>query len=128
MNILLIEDDLSTVESIKLCFEIHEPGSNVISTNKGLDAIQMIKDSVFDAVIIDLGLPDVDGTQVVESLRHFSSIPALVLSARHSPDVISKALALGANDYITKPFDYKSLLNRLNELIMEQKKNNSKPV
>jgi DNA-binding response OmpR family regulator len=122
MKFLLIEDDQSTVESIKLCFEIYQPESVIISTNKGLDAIQMIKDNIFDGAIIDLGLPDVEGTQVIESLRRFSSIPTLVLSARHSPDVISKALALGGNDFITKPFDYKALLNRLNELVNEHNK------
>jgi DNA-binding response OmpR family regulator len=117
MRLLLIEDDTTTVESVKLCLEIYEPTSKIKSTGKGLEAIALLKSEKFDAVLIDLGLPDIDGIEVIEQLRTFSQIPAVVLSARHSPDVIAKALTLGADDYITKPFDYRLLLKRLHNLV-----------
>ena len=117
MKLLLIEDDLATVESINLCLEVNDPESRVVSTSKGLEAIQLLQNDAFDGVIIDLGLPDIDGIEVIEQIRAFSAIPVVVVSARHSPEMISKALSLGANDYITKPFDYRLLLNRLNKLV-----------
>jgi DNA-binding response OmpR family regulator len=117
MRLLLIEDDTTTVESVKLCLEIYEPTSKIKSTGKGLEALRLLKEEKFDAVLIDLGLPDIDGIEVIEQLRTFSQIPAVVLSARHSPDVIAKALTLGADDYITKPFDYRLLLKRLHNLV-----------
>jgi DNA-binding response OmpR family regulator len=117
MQLLLIEDDNTTVESVKLCLEIYEPNSRIKSTGKGLEALRMLQNEAFDAVLIDLGLPDIDGIEVIEKLRTFSQIPAVVLSARHSPDVIAKALTLGADDYITKPFDYRLLLKRLHNLV-----------
>ena len=123
MKLLLLEDDITTVESIRLCLEIYEPQSSLTTTGKGLEALQLLKDNRFDAVLIDLGLPDIDGSEVIEQLRKFSNIPAIVLSARHSPGVISNALSLGADDYITKPFDYRLLLKRVNNLV---NKNNAK--
>ena len=117
MKLLLIEDDLPTVESIKLCFEIYESDSTVFSTDKGLEALRLLKNETFDGVIVDLGLPDIDGTVVIEQLRNFSQIPVVVLSARQNPESISKALELGANHYIVKPFNYRLLLNKLHEIL-----------
>jgi len=122
MKLLLIEDDETTVESIKLCMEIYEAGSTIDSVSKGNEALRLLKNDGYDGVMIDLGLPDIDGTEVIAELRKFSQIPVLVLSARHSPEVVSKALEIGADDYITKPFDYRNLLNRLNSLIKKNKK------
>ena len=122
MKVLIVEDDVTTVESIKLCLEIYEPDSKLFYTHKGEDALQMLKDGNYDAVIIDLGMPDIDGVDVLTKLRVFSNIPALVVSARQGPEVIRKALEFGANDYITKPFEYKNLLKRLNKLISDHPK------
>jgi two-component system, OmpR family, KDP operon response regulator KdpE len=119
MKVLIVEDDITTIESIKLCLEIYEPDSKLAYTHKGQDALQMLRDGGYDGVIIDLGLPDIDGAEVLKELRTFSNIPAVVLSARQSPEVIRKALEYGANDYITKPFEYKNLLKRLNQLIAD---------
>jgi two-component system, OmpR family, KDP operon response regulator KdpE len=117
MRLLLIEDDETTVESISLCMEIYESDSSITSTRKGKEALELLKKEQFDAVLIDLGLPDIDGTEVIQKMRTFTQIPAVVLSARHSPEVVAKALELGADDYITKPFDYRNLLSRLKHLI-----------
>jgi two-component system KDP operon response regulator KdpE len=117
MHLLLIEDDETTVESIKLCMEIYEANSTMVSTRKGKEALALLKSESFDAVLIDLGLPDIDGTEVIQKMREFTQIPAVVLSARHSPEVVAKALEMGADDYITKPFDYRNLLSRLKHLI-----------
>jgi len=122
MNVLIVEDDITTIESIKLCLEIYEPHSQLDYTHKGQEALKLLRNSDYDGVIIDLGLPDIDGAEVLKELRKFSNIPAIVLSARQSPEVIRQAIEYGANDYITKPFEYKNLLKRLNKLISEKAK------
>ncbi|HSW58751.1 MAG TPA: response regulator, partial [Dehalococcoidales bacterium] len=106
MRLLLVEDDETTIESIKLCIEICETDSVIVSTRKGKEAVELVKKQIFDAVLVDLGLPDIDGTEVIQEMRRFTAVPVVVLSARHSPEVVSRALALGADDYVTKPFDY----------------------
>jgi DNA-binding response OmpR family regulator len=117
MKLLLIEDDSTTVESIKLCFEEFKPGCSVTSTGKGLEGLELLKKEKYDAVLIDLGLPDIDGSQVLASMRQFSRIPALVISARQSSDAVDKAMASGADDYVSKPFYYKNLLSRVDNLL-----------
>jgi DNA-binding response OmpR family regulator len=123
LKLLLVEDDATTVESIRLCFEVNAPDTAIISTGTGTEAVQKVKTETLDAMILDLGLPDIDGIKVLEQIRGFSRVPVIVLSARHGADVISKALELGADDYITKPFDYRILLDRLNTLIRAPYKN-----
>jgi DNA-binding response OmpR family regulator len=113
----LVEDDKSTVKSLKICFEIYHTDSTISSTDRGLEALRMLKKYDYDVVIIDLGLPDIDGIVVLEELRKFSSIPAIIFSARHSLEVIARATELGANDYVAKPFDYKLLLKRIRNVV-----------
>ena len=70
-----------------------------------------------DAVILDLGLPDVDGIAVLTQLRSFTQVPIVVLSARHESDDKVEALDEGADDYVTKPFDMEELLARVRSAI-----------
>ncbi len=67
-------------------------------------------------VVLDLGLPDIDGINVLQQLRGFSRSPVLVISARHDPAVITNALNLGAKDYILKPFKFETFLSSLREV------------
>jgi two-component system, OmpR family, KDP operon response regulator KdpE len=116
MKILLVEDDTATVETVKLCVEIYKPTSKVVSTSKGLEALKLLKQEPFNVAIIDLGLPDIDGSVVLERLRGFSNLPVVVFSARHNLDVIEKTREWGIIDYITKPFDYRLLLGCLESI------------
>jgi DNA-binding response OmpR family regulator len=126
MRILLVEDDNLTIESIRLCLEIYEPESKLLSTDKGLDAIKLLQESPCDAVIIDLGLPDIDGMEVLEKIRRFSRIPALILTARHNTESVNRARELGADDFITKPFNYRVLLNQLHTVMDKVEGNGAK--
>jgi len=116
MKIFLIEDDVTTIESVKLCIEIYESDSSLEFCSNGLEALQKLKQNTFDVVIIDLGLPDIDGIVLLEKLRQFSKIPAIILTARHNRETQLKAMQLGANDFITKPFDYRNLLDHLKRI------------
>ncbi len=117
MKLLLVEDDTTTVESVKLCFEINDPETKIIFTGKGTDALRMLKFDQYDGVILDLGLPDIDGMEVLTELRSYSKMPVIILSARHSLNIIARATELGANDYVAKPFDYKLLVKRVKNVI-----------
>lgn len=117
LRVLLIEDDTATVESIRLCLEVHQSGSDVISTAKGFEGVGLAKNEIFDVVILDLGLPDIDGMIALEELKRFSNAPILIVSARHTPEVIAKALEIGADDYILKPFAHRHFLSRLENVI-----------
>jgi two-component system KDP operon response regulator KdpE len=114
MKVFLIEDDPQTTESILLCFQVFNPDVKVHHSSQGLKALQTLREeNDFDAVLIDLGLPDIDGMDVLEQLRSFSNVPAIIISARHSQEYVSKAMALGVNYYVTKPFNYHLLLDNL---------------
>ena len=117
MKVLIIEDDPGTMEVIRVCFEIYKPEVTVLSSTTGRKGMEMIEQEQPDAVILDLGLPDMDGNQIIEQVRLTSDIPMLVSSARAENEAISKALALGANDYIVKPFDPEGLINSFEKLI-----------
>jgi two-component system KDP operon response regulator KdpE len=85
----------------------------VIKANTGKEAILMVTSFVPDLVLLDLGLPDMDGLEVMSSIRQWSRIPIIVVSARSNEKEKVKALDLGADDYITKPFGTSELLARV---------------
>lgn len=117
MKVLLIEDDQTTVDAIQLCFEIYWPESTLTTVVKGLEGIESLKQKGPDVVILDLGLPDIDGLTLLEEIRRFSSVPILIVSARDTQESIVKGLELGAEDYIVKPFNYQDLLTRLENIL-----------
>jgi two-component system KDP operon response regulator KdpE len=121
MKILMIEDDKATVEVIRLTLECQDPTSVITSKEKGQDGLETARTEQFDVVVLDLGLPDIDGLRVLKELRDFSQTPVLVVSARHDPAVITNALDLGAQDYILKPFKFQSLLSSLQDVTAKSK-------
>ncbi len=121
MKLLIVEDDINTVEAVRLCLEIYFPNAAWEATAQGLTALEKVREGTYDGVLVDLGLPDIDGLELIERLRTFSRLPVLVVSARHNPEVIARALRLGANDYITKPYDTWNLLKTLSRLLPQEK-------
>jgi len=84
----------------------------VVATTR-LKGIELFSSGAPDAVLIDLGLDDIDGIEVLQEMRHSSDVPILIVSARDEPEPVAKALKLGTDDYIVKPFNYRDLLARL---------------
>ena len=113
LKVLLIEDDSATVEAIRLCFEIHRPDAMIVAAASGFEGIKLSASEAPDVVIIDLGLDDIDGIEVLREIRHFSDVPIVIVSARDEPESVAKVMELGADDYIVKPFDIRGLLTRL---------------
>ena len=116
MKILLVEDDKATVEAIRLSVEIYLPKSEVVSVDQGRPAIEELKTGGFDVLVIDLGLPDMDGLDVLDEIRWFSKVPTIIISARNNIEAMIRAKDMGVAYYITKPFDYHLLIRRIEEI------------
>ena len=101
-NIIIIEDEKNICSFIE---HILEPqGYRVISANTGKEGLQYITSEHPDVILLDLGLPDMDGLEVLQKLRSWSDVPVIIISARTKEQEKVSALDLGADDYITKPF------------------------
>jgi two-component system KDP operon response regulator KdpE len=110
-RVLIVDDDPGLARA--LAVNLRARGYAVDVAGTGADALKVAARNQPDAVILDLGLPDIDGTEVVSGLRGWSSTPILVLSARHDQSDKVRALDAGADDYIVKPFGMDELLARL---------------
>lgn len=114
-KILIVEDEKSIAHFISTILTSN--GYETIQARTGNEAMSMISSHCPDLVILDLGLPDMDGMEVLSSLRSWSSLPVVVVSARsHEHDKVA-ALDLGADDYLTKPFGTAELLARVRTAI-----------
>jgi two-component system response regulator VicR len=114
MKVLVIEDDAQIVESISLTLQIRWPQVQVVSTHLGEEGVELAESEKPNVIILDLGLPDISGFDVLKRIRLFSSVPIVVLTVRTEEDNIFKALELGADDYIVKPCGRLELLARIN--------------
>ena len=115
MQLLLVEDDLSLADGLQRALK-HE-GIIVNHIVKGADAFYVVQTFAPDIIILDLGLPDMDGLEVIEKLRKEKiTIPILVLTARSSIEDKVFGLDSGADDYLSKPFDMSELLARIRVL------------
>lgn len=114
-DILLVEDDPFMVAVAKQMLSIDN--YRVISATTGREAIKLARERAPHAILLDLGLPDMDGTQLMSQLRTLTACPLIVVSARD--DTMSKvnALDLGADDYVIKPFVSEELLARLRSVL-----------
>ena len=110
-RILIIEDEKSIAGFMKATLSSN--GYDVMLVQSGSEALSMISSHCPDLVLLDLGLPDMDGMSVISQVRSWTQLPIIVVSARgHEQDKVS-ALELGADDYITKPFGTAELLARI---------------
>ncbi len=114
-RILVIEDDKSIRNFLRAILEANN--YDVIMANTGTEAYSLITSQCPDLVLLDLGLPDMDGIKILKNVREWSTMPVVVVSARsHEKDKVM-ALDMGADDYITKPFGTSELLARIRAAI-----------
>ncbi|MCM1192181.1 MAG: response regulator transcription factor [Butyrivibrio sp.] len=111
INILLIEDDKNTCSFIITL--LTRNGYHVICACSGREGLSLAAANCPDVILLDLCLPDMDGCEVITSLRRWSGSPVIVLSARETEQDKVQALDLGADDYITKPFGTEELMARI---------------
>jgi DNA-binding response OmpR family regulator len=110
-RVLVVDDDEQIVRA--LVINLRARKYDVDSATDGATALRLAAARHPDVVILDLGLPDMDGLDVIRGLRGWTRVPVIVLSARHSSDEKVDALDAGADDYVTKPFGMDELLARL---------------
>lgn len=109
--ILVVEDDRPIRNFITAA--LSSQGYKYIETDKGNEAIALSISNHPDLIILDLGLPDIDGTEVIKRVRGLISIPIIIVSARENERQKVEALDMGADDYLTKPFGISELLARI---------------
>lgn len=111
LHVVLIEDDKQIRRFLYMTLE--SEGMRVYEAETGKQGLSQVKGHDPDLVILDLGLPDMDGIKVIEQLRTWASMPILILSARSEEPQKVAALDAGADDYLTKPFGTSELLARI---------------
>lgn len=115
MRILVIEDDVSTGDYLKK--GLTEAGYSVDLARNGADGLFLALEEGYDAVILDVMLPGLNGWQVMEVLRKKSDVPVLFLTARDEVQDRIHGLELGADDYLIKPFSFTELVLRIRTLL-----------
>lgn len=101
-KILIVEDDASIIQFLHSC--LTNSDYDVITASTGQSALDIIASHCPDLILLDLGLPDMDGNRIIESVRSWTRVPIIVISARSDETDKAHALDLGADDYLTKPF------------------------
>ncbi|MGW2275905.1 response regulator [Streptomyces yangpuensis] len=110
-RVLVVDDEPQIVRALVINLKARK--YEVDAATDGASALELAAARHPDVVVLDLGLPDMDGVDVIKGLRGWTRVPILVLSARHSSDEKVEALDAGADDYVTKPFGMDELLARL---------------
>lgn len=109
--VLAVDDDPAILRTLSINLRARD--YEVETAGDGRSALQIVAERMPDVIVLDLGLPDLDGVSVLRQLRSFSQVPVVVLSARHESDDKVEALDEGADDYVTKPFGMEELLARV---------------
>ena len=117
-SILLIEDDPNITDFMEVVLEQERYQLTVAST--GMEALTAFQTTSIDLVLLDLGLPDIDGIDLLKILRKRMHLPIIIISARNNEEEKVKALDLGADDYVTKPFGTNELLARIRTALRHQ--------
>jgi two-component system, OmpR family, KDP operon response regulator KdpE len=110
-RILVVDDDIQLLRALRINFTAR--GYDIRTAGDGKTALRTATDHPPDVVVLDLGLPDLDGTDVITELRTFTTVPIIVLSARTDSTDKVHALDRGADDYVTKPFRIEELMARV---------------
>jgi two-component system KDP operon response regulator KdpE len=112
-KILLVDDERAILKVIGIKLKIS--GYNVITASNGQEALDRVNTESPDIMLLDIIMPGIDGFKVLEKLRTFSEMPVIVFSAR--TENAQKALSLGANDYLAKPFNVEEMVKRIETLL-----------
>jgi two-component system KDP operon response regulator KdpE len=111
-TILVVDDEPQIQKMLGILLEVEN--FKIVESTSAKQAIRMCVSTKPDLILLDLGLPDMDGKDVISAIREWSQVPIIVLTVRSDDEEVTAALNLGANDYVTKPFNVDVLLARIN--------------
>ena len=117
MRALIIEDEPDVQEVLGLCFSMRWPESQRVAATTGRGGLEKLRLEEYDIVILDVGLPDIDGFEVCREARRFTDVPIIMLTARDTELDKVRGLEAGADDYITKPFSHIEFLARVGAVL-----------
>jgi two-component system KDP operon response regulator KdpE len=117
MKVLVVDDERDVVDSVALGFGLQWRDTDVVGAATGEEALDAIERDRPDIVLLDVGLPDVDGFEVLRRIRAFSDVPVVMLTARDDAMDKVRGLELGADDYVTKPFNHLELMARVKAVL-----------
>jgi two-component system, OmpR family, KDP operon response regulator KdpE len=117
MKVAIIEDDRSIINAVVVAFEFRWSDVQVVFAMSGLEGVELVKKESPDVLILDINLPDISGFEVLKKIREFSALPVIILTVRADDADVLKGLETGADDYITKPFNYLTLLARVKAVL-----------
>ena len=113
MKVLIVEDNNEIIDIVAQTLELRWPEASLVSTTLGGVGVELAEKELPDLIILDLGLPDMDGFQVLRRIRGFSNVPVVILTVRGDEIDKIRGLEMGADDYIVKPFSPGEFLARL---------------
>jgi DNA-binding response OmpR family regulator len=114
IKLLVIDDDTAVTDLLSLLLK--SQGFEVFATNNSAEGLNMVREISPNLVILDLMMPEMDGWEVCRSVRQFSQVPIIILSALNDPSMIASVLDAGADDYLTKPTPSRVLVAHINRL------------
>jgi DNA-binding response OmpR family regulator len=114
-RILVVDDERRMVGFIRLNLE--QDGFDVIEAYNGTEALDRLRDSLPDLILLDVMMPDIDGFTILRTIREISQVPVIMLTAKGEEDDKVKGLELGADDYVTKPFSPRELVSRVRAVL-----------
>ncbi len=114
-RILVVDDEPRMIRFIRMNLELE--GYAVFEAADGVRALQQVRDTLPDLVVLDVMMPELDGFETLQDLREFSSVPVIMLTARGEEDDRVRGLELGADDYVTKPFSPRELVSRVKAVL-----------
>ena len=117
MKLLLVDDDADIRASVRLGFELQWRDVEVVEATSGTDGLRLVEEARPDLVLLDVGLPGLDGYAVLREIRTFSAVPVIMLTARDEPIDKVRGLEAGADDYVGKPFDHLELMARVRAVL-----------
>ncbi len=117
MRILVVDDAPEVLEAVTISFNLQWRETEVLGAEDGQAALDLVEREHPDLVLLDIAMPGIDGYEVLRQIREFSDVPVIMLTARDSIMDKVKGLELGADDYVTKPFDHLELLARVKAVL-----------
>lgn len=117
MKFLVIEDAQEIVDAVSLCLSLRWPDAEVLSAGEGRSGLELAEGHNPDLVILDIGLPDMSGLEVLRALRSASDVPVMMLTVRDEDQEIARYLEEGADEYMVKPFSHLESVGRIQALM-----------